>query len=134
MIKRLLSGAVVLFAVNVFIPHPTASAQTTDGSITIQTTDSTKALLPGTHLVLPELSVVPSRATFVSLSVKTRCVPGKSAFVESVVWMVIDPSVVCAEAVGCGMKTFTANNTTAPDRSRLIIKSHLACVFKIVFI
>jgi hypothetical protein len=54
MIKRLLSGAVVLFAVNVFIPHPTASAQTTDGSITIQTTDSTKALLPGTHLVLTD--------------------------------------------------------------------------------
>src|SRR5580698_7848905 len=134
MIKRLLSGAVVLFAVNVFIPHPTASAQTTDGSITIQTTDSTKALLPGTHLVLTDNETNVAREGTTLSSGKTRCVPGKSAFVESVVWMVIDPSVVCAEAVGCGMKTFTANNTTAPDRSRLIIKSHLACVFKIVFI
>ena len=54
MIKRLLSCAAVLCAVNVFILAPTASAQTTSGSITIQTMDATKALLPGTHLVLTD--------------------------------------------------------------------------------
>src|SRR6185437_511146 len=54
MIKRLLSCAAVLFAVNVFLPTPAALAQTTAGSITIQTMDATKALLPGTHLVLTD--------------------------------------------------------------------------------
>jgi len=44
----------VLFAVNVFLPTPAALAQTTAGSITIQTMDATKALLPGTHLVLTD--------------------------------------------------------------------------------
>src|ERR1700756_3709537 len=55
MIKRLLSCAAALIAVNVFSLPPTASAQTTDGSITIQTVDPTKALLPGTRLVLTEI-------------------------------------------------------------------------------
>jgi hypothetical protein len=55
MIKRLLNGALLctwvagaILSLTAFV----ASAQTTDGSITVQTTDSTKALLAGTHLVL----------------------------------------------------------------------------------
>jgi len=63
MIKRLLSGAAfVLFSVNVFFSACTvAFAQTTDGSITIQTIDTTKALIPGTHLVLTDVETNVSR-------------------------------------------------------------------------
>ena len=55
MIKRLLNGAALFFcaATIVFFLTPVvASAQDTNGSITVQTRDATKALLPGTHLVL----------------------------------------------------------------------------------
>jgi len=46
------SAAFFLISVNVFFLACTAaSAQTTDGSITIQTSDITKALVAGTHLV-----------------------------------------------------------------------------------
>jgi hypothetical protein len=58
MMKRfLLNGAAFLsISVNVFFLTCTAAfAQTTDGSITIQTTDITKALVPGTHLVLTDV-------------------------------------------------------------------------------
>jgi hypothetical protein len=56
MIKRFIHDA-AFFAliVNVFsLAHSIALAQTTDGSITIQTMDATKALVPGTHLVLTD--------------------------------------------------------------------------------
>src|SRR6185312_15420885 len=55
MIKRLLLSCAVLFAVNVFSPTPAVSAQDTAGSITVQTMDATKALIPGTHLVLTDI-------------------------------------------------------------------------------
>jgi Carboxypeptidase regulatory-like domain len=56
MFKRLLSGpAIAIFAGIIFsLAATAASAQTTNGSITIETLDSTKALLPGTHLVLTD--------------------------------------------------------------------------------
>ena len=55
MIKRLVTCAALVFSVNVFIASPSASAQDTSGSITVQTTDATRALLPGTHLVLTDI-------------------------------------------------------------------------------
>jgi hypothetical protein len=55
MIKRLLLSCAVLLAVNVFSLTPTVSAQATAGSITVQTMDATKALIPGTHLVLTDI-------------------------------------------------------------------------------
>ena len=54
MIKQLLLCGAILFAANVFCISPTVSAQTTDGSITVETMDATKALVPGTHLVLTD--------------------------------------------------------------------------------
>lgn len=57
---------------------------------------------------VPELSVVPSRVTPVALSVNTRWVPGIRALMASIVWMVMDPSVVWAEAIEeLDKKTFT---------------------------
>ncbi len=53
MFKRLLSGPATLLFAGIMLSLATVvSAQTTNGSITIQTMDATKALLPGTHLVL----------------------------------------------------------------------------------
>jgi carboxypeptidase family protein len=55
MIKRLLNGAALFSCAAIiafFLTPVVASAQDTNGSITIQTRDATKALLPGTHLVL----------------------------------------------------------------------------------
>ena len=55
MFKRLLSGLATLVFAGIMLSLATAvSAQTTSGSITIQTMDSTKALLPGTHLLLTD--------------------------------------------------------------------------------
>ncbi len=54
--KRLLFGAIFVVSVNVFsmMNCSIASAQTTDGSIAIQTMDATKALIPGARLVLTD--------------------------------------------------------------------------------
>ena len=55
MFKRLLSGPAILIFAGIMLSLATVvSAQTTNGSITIQTMDATKALLPGTHLVLTD--------------------------------------------------------------------------------
>jgi hypothetical protein len=55
MFKRLLSGPAILIFAGIMLSLATVvSAQTTNGSITIQTMDSTKALLPGTHLLLTD--------------------------------------------------------------------------------
>src|ERR1019366_10711866 len=55
MFKRLLSAPATLILAGIMLSLATAvSAQTTSGSITIQTMDSTKALLPGTHLLLTD--------------------------------------------------------------------------------
>jgi hypothetical protein len=56
MLKRIFSSlAFLLFAGTMLSFAPTvASAQTTSGSITVQTMDPTKALLPGAHLVLTD--------------------------------------------------------------------------------
>ena len=55
MFKRLLSAPATLILAGIMLSLATVvSAQTTNGSITIQTMDSTKALLPGTHLVLTD--------------------------------------------------------------------------------
>src|ERR1035437_5884019 len=55
MFKRLLSAPATLILAGIMLALATVvSAQTTTGSITIQTMDTTKALLPGTHLVLTD--------------------------------------------------------------------------------
>src|ERR1035437_133244 len=55
MFKRLLSAPAILIFAGIMLSLATVvSAQTTNGSITIQTMDATKALLPGTHLVLTD--------------------------------------------------------------------------------
>jgi hypothetical protein len=56
MFKRLLIGPVIAILAGIMfsLTATVASAQTTNGSITIETLDSTKALLPGTHLVLTD--------------------------------------------------------------------------------
>src|ERR1035437_4613220 len=55
MFKRLLSAPATLILAGIMLALATVvSAQTTNGSITIQTMDSTKALLPGTHLLLTD--------------------------------------------------------------------------------
>src|SRR6266567_6044736 len=56
MFKGLLSRpAILVFAGITFaLASSVAFAQTTTGSITIQTMDATKALLPGTHLALTD--------------------------------------------------------------------------------
>jgi hypothetical protein len=64
MIMRFLNNSVLSLIARVivfsFVPF-VASAQTTNGSITIQTMDSTKALLPGTRLVLTDSETGVSR-------------------------------------------------------------------------
>src|ERR1035437_2283377 len=56
MFKRLLSGPALAISAGIIfsLAATVASAQTTNGSIAIQTMDTTKALLPGTHLVLTD--------------------------------------------------------------------------------
>ena len=56
MLNRLLSRpAILILAGILFLFAPTvAPAQTTSGSITVQTMDPSKALLPGAHLVLTD--------------------------------------------------------------------------------
>ena len=56
MTKRLFNGAAVFCfaAILLLFGISKVSAQTTNGSIVVQTMDSTKALLPGTHLVLTD--------------------------------------------------------------------------------
>src|ERR1035437_6315359 len=56
MFKRLLSGPALAISAGIIfsLAATVASAQTTNGSITIQTMDTTKALLPGAHLVLTD--------------------------------------------------------------------------------
>src|ERR1017187_8096442 len=57
MFKRLLSGPALAISAGIIfsLAATVASAQTTNGSIAIETLDSTKALLPGTHLVLTDI-------------------------------------------------------------------------------
>ena len=56
MFKRLLSRPVSLILAGILfsLASTVALAQATSGSITIQTMDATKALLPGTHLLLTD--------------------------------------------------------------------------------
>lgn len=55
MFKRLLSAPATLILAGIMLSLASVvSAQTTNGSITIQTMDSTKALLPGAHLLLTD--------------------------------------------------------------------------------
>jgi hypothetical protein len=58
MIKRLLNSAVPRYwaaAILLSLTALAASAQTTNGSITVQTMDTTKALIPETHLTLTDV-------------------------------------------------------------------------------
>ena len=56
MFKRLVSRSAILISVGITfaLASTVAVAQATNGSINIQTMDSTRALLPGTHLVLTD--------------------------------------------------------------------------------
>lgn len=54
MIKRFLLRGAAFLNVSAFFLAVAVSAQTTDGSITVETTDKTSALVSGTHLVLTD--------------------------------------------------------------------------------
>ena len=57
MIRRFIHGVAVFacFALIVSAGSRVTLAQTTNGSIVVETMDPTKALLPGTHLVLTDI-------------------------------------------------------------------------------
>lgn len=100
--------------VNVFLSNSSiASAQTTDGSITIQTVDAIKALIPGTHLVLTDNATgVTREGTTLSSGTFTFTALSTSINLEEVNNLLVgNRSLIGIQALSPGYASTTGNGT-----------------------